>query len=300
MEPLSEQQTQVYLTHLGLAMPTEASRENLDALIRAHLERIPFENLDALLGRPISLEAGDVLSKVTQRGRGGYCFELNTLFARLLLSLGYRVHLRPARLRFTTPDDSAIVTRLSHVVLYVELPHDSDCLVTVGMSAVGLHRPLPLKGDTWPFRIRMLHPSKALEVSVATSGGAVGGWMAFCKVEPCVLEWADVAPLNWYSSTYPYSTMRRLLLVGRRAVKDGHWLRIMNNCFIRWSPKDCIVEKRIFRAEEEVLDVLRKEFGVNLDPEKDVVPLRTQIRHLLESLNGSSNGISKDVIWPER
>lgn len=296
MEPLSEQQTQVYLKHLGLPKPTEASTEFLDALIRAHLERVPFENLDVLLSRPISLEAEDLLSKVTQRGRGGYCFEMNSLFARLLLALGYRVHLRAARLRFTTPDDSPRVARLSHVVIYVELAHDSDCLVDVGMAVAGLHRALSVSGETDPFRIRLLHPSKALEVSVPTSGG---GWKIFYTVEPHVLEWVDVAPLNWYSSTHPDSSMRRLLLVGRRVVKDGHWLRIMNNRYIRWSPKDGIVEKRIFQGEDEILDALQNEFGVNLDPEKDVVALRSEIRKLLESLNSGANALSRKLIWPE-
>lgn len=296
MEPLSEKQTQVYLKRLGLPEPTEASRENLDALVRAHLERIPFENLDILLRRPISLEVEDVLSKVTQRGRGGCCFQLNTVFARLLLALGYRVHLRAARLRFATPDDSPKVNRLSHVLIYVDLADDSDCLVDVGMAVAGLHRALPLSGDTWPFRLRMLHPSKALEVSVPTSGG---DWKIFYTVEPHVLEWVDVAPLNWYSFSQPYNSMRRLLLVGRRARKDGHWLHILNNRFIEWSPIDGIVKKRIFQGEEEILDALQNEFGVNLDPKKDVVPLRAHLRQLLQSFNNGASAMSKNVIWPE-
>ncbi|XP_077541807.1 arylamine N-acetyltransferase-like isoform X2 [Haemaphysalis longicornis] len=296
MEPLSEQQTEVYLKHLGLPKPTEASREYLDALIRAHLERVPFENLDVLLSRPISLEAEDLLSKVTQRGRGGYCLELNSLFARLLLALGYRVHLRAARRPFPTPDDSHRVSRLSHVVIYVEFDHDSDCLVDVGMWLAGLHRALSVSGETDPFRIRVLHPSKALEVSAPTSGG---GWKIFYTVESHVFEWVDVAPLNWYTSTHPDSSMRRFLFVGRRGVKDGHWLRIMNNRYIRWSPKDGIVEKRIFQGEDEILDALQNEFGVNLDPEKDVLSLRIEIRQRLESLNSGANALSSNYIWPE-
>lgn len=296
MEPLSEQQTEVYLKHLGLRKPTQACAENLDALIRAHLERIPFENLDILLRRPISLEVEDILSRVTQRGRGGCCFQLNTLLARLLLALGYRVHLRAARLRFATPDDSPKVNRLSHVLIYVDLAHNSDCLVDVGMAVAGLHRALPLSGDTWPFRLRMLRPSKALEVSVPTSSG---GWKSFYTVEPHALEWVDVAPLNWYSFTQPYNSMRCLLLVGRRAREDGHWLHILNNRFIEWSPTDGIMKKRIFRGEDEILDALQNEFGVNLDPKKDVVPLRAHLRQLLRRLNNDASEMSKKVIWPE-
>ena len=42
---------------------------------------VPFENLDISLGRPIRLDRAALLAKVVDARRGGYCYELNGLFA---------------------------------------------------------------------------------------------------------------------------------------------------------------------------------------------------------------------------
>ena len=70
----------------------------LDALVRAHLMSVPFENLDIYeLGREVSLEIPKVFEKIVCRRRGGFCFELNGLFCALLESLGFRC--RPVAMR---------------------------------------------------------------------------------------------------------------------------------------------------------------------------------------------------------
>ncbi|KAL1445941.1 hypothetical protein MTO96_028989 [Rhipicephalus appendiculatus] len=156
MEPLSDQCTESYLEFLKAGKPTEPTLDYLDRLIKVHLERVPFENLDVLLERRVNLDAEAVFGKVTGRGRGGYCFELNSLFGRLLLALGYSLRLRAARLRLTSPDDSTKRTRLSHMVLLVELGEGDRYIVDVGMAQCGLHRALPVAGDATPFRVRIL------------------------------------------------------------------------------------------------------------------------------------------------
>ncbi|KAH7937923.1 hypothetical protein HPB49_017682 [Dermacentor silvarum] len=181
MEPLSDQRVQSYLRHLGGPEPSEPTLDYLDRLIRAHLERVTFENLDVLLERRISLDAEAVLGKETGSGRGGYCYELNSLFARLLLALGYGVRLRAARLRLLTPDDSPKRTPLIHMLLLVEPTNGHRYIVDVGMAQSGLHRALPLEGDATPFLVRSLAATEALEVALPTSDG---GWKAVYVVEP--------------------------------------------------------------------------------------------------------------------
>jgi N-hydroxyarylamine O-acetyltransferase len=58
---------------------------------------VPFENLDIPLGRRITLAPGALWAKVIVNRRGGFCYELNTLFGWLLQSLGYRVDFLSAR-----------------------------------------------------------------------------------------------------------------------------------------------------------------------------------------------------------
>ena len=51
----------------------------LREIVLAHFQTIPFENLNPLLRIPVSLELPALESKLVTEGRGGYCFEQNTL-----------------------------------------------------------------------------------------------------------------------------------------------------------------------------------------------------------------------------
>src|SRR5438046_8526480 len=74
----------------GAARPTFRT---LAALVRAHMSKIPFENLDVLLGRRIRLDIDGLQRKLVHQRRGGYCFEHATLFAAVLEAIGFK----PAR-----------------------------------------------------------------------------------------------------------------------------------------------------------------------------------------------------------
>src|SRR6266540_1131840 len=87
---------QAYLCRIhyrgGLAPTAAILRE----LHRAHLLTVPFENLDIHLGRPILLDQEALFDKIVTRRRGGFCYELNGLFALLLRELGFDVTLLSA------------------------------------------------------------------------------------------------------------------------------------------------------------------------------------------------------------
>jgi N-hydroxyarylamine O-acetyltransferase len=89
--------TAAYLARLGLDGEPPVTAETLATLHRAHLERVPFENLDIHLGVPIELDALAFAEKVALRSRGGFCYELNGAFASLLSELGFEVELLEAR-----------------------------------------------------------------------------------------------------------------------------------------------------------------------------------------------------------
>jgi N-hydroxyarylamine O-acetyltransferase len=73
-----------YLDRLGLPRTVAPMPEALRTLHLAHLEQIPFENLSVALGEPVDLDPQALATKVLGRGRGGFCYELNGLFAHLL------------------------------------------------------------------------------------------------------------------------------------------------------------------------------------------------------------------------
>lgn len=86
-----------YLERISYAGSLEANLANLEALAWAHLTSVPFENFDVHLGRAIKLDVDALTTKIVKRKRGGFCYELNGLFAVLLRDLGYRVDLLSAR-----------------------------------------------------------------------------------------------------------------------------------------------------------------------------------------------------------
>ncbi|MEV8530630.1 arylamine N-acetyltransferase [Streptomyces sp. NPDC051211] len=79
-----------YLRRLGIPDPGKPSAEALFALQRAHVERVPYENIDIQLGRTPGIDP-ELSARRFAAGRGGYCFHLNGAFAALLESLGYEV-----------------------------------------------------------------------------------------------------------------------------------------------------------------------------------------------------------------
>ncbi|MFC0204977.1 arylamine N-acetyltransferase family protein [Novosphingobium soli] len=88
-----------YLTRVGLPAAPAPTARGLAVLQSAHRQAIGFENLDVMLGRPIRLDAPSVFDKLVQRGRGGYCFEHNRLFADVLGALGLAPRPLLARVR---------------------------------------------------------------------------------------------------------------------------------------------------------------------------------------------------------
>ena len=82
-----------YLRRIGIeeaASSLTPDKDLLDRLIYAHQTHVPFENLDMCqLHVPSDLGIPALFDKVVTRRRGGYCFELNALFASLLEALHF-------------------------------------------------------------------------------------------------------------------------------------------------------------------------------------------------------------------
>ena len=86
-----------YLQRIKYEGTLEPDATTLRALQIAHLRTVPFENLDIHLRRPITLELERLIDKIVLRRRGGFCYELNGLFASLLENLGFTIELLSAR-----------------------------------------------------------------------------------------------------------------------------------------------------------------------------------------------------------
>ncbi len=87
---------QAYLRRMNYRGERAPIAATLRDLHRAHLLAVPFENLDIHLGRTILLGEESLFDKIVRRRRGGFCYELNGLFALLLRELGFEVTLLSA------------------------------------------------------------------------------------------------------------------------------------------------------------------------------------------------------------
>jgi N-hydroxyarylamine O-acetyltransferase len=143
-----------YLQRIGYEGPIAPDPAVLSALHRAHLLAVPFENLDIHLGRPIVLSVERFFEKIVADRRGGFCYELNGLFAAVLRELGYHVELLSARV--VTPD-GRVTPPFDHLTLSVECPGSSQpWLCDVGFGR-GFLEPLPLAPGTQRTQENELH-----------------------------------------------------------------------------------------------------------------------------------------------
>jgi N-hydroxyarylamine O-acetyltransferase len=132
-----------YLARIGYAGSRAPTVETLRAIHRAHLHAVPFENLDIHLKRPIRLDRGAFFRKIVGERRGGFCYELNGLFADLLSSLGFPVSLLSGRV---ANDSGGLGPELDHLALLVEAG-GARWIADVGFGR-SFHTPLALDGAT--------------------------------------------------------------------------------------------------------------------------------------------------------
>ena len=108
-----------YLRRIEWVGPLAPDLATLTGLIQAHLCAIPFENLDVLLGRRVSLDLVDIQRKLIGDRRGGYCFEQATLFDAVLQAIGFRTWCHLARVVLAAPKH---LSSRTHLFVLVDLP----------------------------------------------------------------------------------------------------------------------------------------------------------------------------------
>jgi N-hydroxyarylamine O-acetyltransferase len=207
-----------YLQRIGASQDS-----SLAELHERHLLSVPFENLDTHMDTRIVLEIPWLYDKIVVRRRGGFCYELNGLFAELLRHLGYDVQLLAARVfngeGFGPPFD--------HLALLV----DDAWLVDVGFGSFTLH---PL---SWTSREDQKDPFGVFrlvdhgdDVDVLMDGQPT------YRLERRPRTLAEFVPTCWWQQTAPESGFRkgpratlarldgRITVTNEKVVitKDGH------------------------------------------------------------------------------
>ena len=129
-----------YFARIGWAQPTRVDIETLRALHLHHNCAIPFENIDVVLPREIHLEDQCLVDKLVTARRGGYCFEQNGLFERVLREVGFTVRSVLGRVVLASPPQMPPRT---HRLLLVEL-NGERWIADVGFGGQTLTAPIRL------------------------------------------------------------------------------------------------------------------------------------------------------------
>ena len=137
---------ETYLRRISYSGPLEPTLETLRAIHYAHLLAVPFENLDIHRGVPIVLDEERFFDKIVLHRRGGFCYELNGLFAALLRQLGFKVTLLSARVPI---EENRVGPEFDHLTLRVDL--DTPWIADVGFGESFIE-PLPLLPNAEQFQ----------------------------------------------------------------------------------------------------------------------------------------------------
>jgi N-hydroxyarylamine O-acetyltransferase len=258
-----------YCARIGFAGDRSPTLATLQALVLAHVQAIPFENLDVLLGRGIDLDVAAIERKLVHDRRGGYCFEQNTLLLAVLQALGYDATPLSARVRVQRPRE--FTPPRTHVFVLVVLDGER-WLCDVGVGALSPTAPLRLDVETpqaTPHEPRRLirHGSwasgdrRSPDARVFHQAQLAGEWQDVCEFTLEPMPPIDREVANWFTSAHPQSHFKNRLMAAR-ATATGR-VTLLNRELTHRGP-DGTGDTRLVRDEDDLLAVLAAEFGIVL------------------------------------
>jgi N-hydroxyarylamine O-acetyltransferase len=245
---------QAYLDRIGYRGSLAPTAETLRALQVAHLRAVPFENLSIHAGQPIVLDVDALFEKVVTCRRGGFCYELNGLFAALLRALGFEVTQLSAGVGRR---DGTFGPDFDHMTLLVHL--DERWLVDVGFGDSFLE---PLRLDE---RGEQVQGDRAYRIDedgahliLRQRLGADGAWEPQYRFTLQPRELPDYAEMCLYHQTSPQShfTQKRVCSL---ATPDG---RVTLSDLRLITTRGGVREERMLPGEAEHAAALRELFGV--------------------------------------
>lgn len=201
-----------YFARIGYGGPRVATLAVLRDLHALHPRAIAFENLDSFLARPVRLDLPALEEKLVRARRGGYCFEQNTLFWKVLDALGFAVTGLAARVLWNQPEDT--INPRSHMLLRVELD-GATWLADVGFGGVTQTAPLLLAPGAVqqtphePYRLLETGDHHRLQVEIG------GEWRTVFRFDMTRHFDVDYVVSSHFVSTWPASAFVTTIMAAR-------------------------------------------------------------------------------------
>jgi len=248
-----------YFRRIGYTGSRAPTLETLQKIVFAHATAIPFENLDVLLSGVVSLNHSAVDKKILRDGRGGYCFEQNTLMMRALGALGFTVLPISSRVRVDRPPSAWACPR-THVLNLVTI-EGVRWLADVGVG--GLSASSVIRLDVTEEQSTPHEPRRVvLEGSVYLIQAKQGkDWKPVCDFTLEVMSAVDREVANWFTSTHPDSHFKNRLVVSRM-LPHGR-VNLLNHDLSFRNCQGEITSRLTISTREQLLQVLRDHFNLH-------------------------------------
>jgi N-hydroxyarylamine O-acetyltransferase len=267
-----------YFSRIGYGGSARPNLDTLRALHRLHPAAIPFDNLDPLLAKPVSLADVDIDRKLIAERRGGYCFEHNLLMLRILRTLGYRAEGLGARVLWNQAEDA--LTPRTHMLIRIDL-EGGTWIADVGFGGLTQTAPLLLEPgieqETPHERFRFLHR----EGEYRSQAYIDGEWRTLYRFDLSAHHAVDYEVSNYFVSTHPASHFTRTLIAAR-ALPDMR-VTLRNDRLSIHRPSQP-TEARLLDSLPALLDALRGDLDLTI-PDVDAFA-DAVLRHRLLGGNG--------------
>ena len=280
-ERLTPNEVEEYLARIHYKGPIEATIEALSELQRCHMLSVPFENLSVFGKEKIILSKDWLFDKVVRRHRGGFCYELNTLYALLLDYFGFRYTLCAGAVFDSRAGGEGMP--FDHMILMVNIDNDDLWMTDVGFADSYL-TPLhfttldPQERQSGIYRIRKkgeeyLYEAKNAKIITegfqefgreGESGSDDEKWASRCKFDLIPRTREDFKDMLLYHQTHedsPFTHGRictmakpwgRITLAGNKLVTSTY----LGDNKVRKETKELV------GGEEEIVKELEEKFGI--------------------------------------
>lgn len=246
--------TEAYLERINYNGPLVPTAQSLRELQMAHLLAVPFENLSIHWEEPIVLADDALFEKVVERRRGGFCFELNGLFAALLRDLGFEVVMLSARV---ARGEGSYTSEFDHMTLMVSLAE--RWLVDVGFGDTFRE---PLRLDDRSVQVQngrdyLIAPDDDYLILSERQHG--DEWQAQYRFNLQPYQYPDYVERCHYHQTSPESHFRQRRICTRATPKGRLTLSELRFITTTLSGER---QERLLPNEEEYGKMLAKHFGI--------------------------------------
>lgn len=245
---------QAYLQRINYSGSLAPTAQTLRELQLAHLLAVPFENLSIHSGEPIILEDDALFEKIVVRRRGGFCYELNGIFAALLRGLGFKVDMLSARVANAQGD---LGPDFDHMALMVTL--EERWLADVGFGD-SFNEPLLLD-----CRHEQVQGERAYQIVpddthlILRRRESNDDWKTQYRFNPQPYDYPDYGEMCHYHQTSPQSHFTKARIC-TRATPEGRIT--LSEMRLITTVKGAQRQERGLKNEQEYERVLCEHFGI--------------------------------------